>query len=547
MALKGRRLRRRLQELVRGDTRFRMALPAGPSRGGSLCPWCGEVGWSAARGERLDEAVAAHIEKCSVARGDPERPLKSTAAMQELIKLRVLTDKFQADLAYRLFGHDGRWVCPYCGEFQDVRAADADGKRRDGDDLVQDISHHLDRCYEYQIHPDTYLSVQQLKCRMAEIGRERKFRGEIKALMNTNPLMQFADCEGKWVCPFCRRSVASIDMSTPIQREHAAPRQVAEHLSDKCEVAKRNRSLTITRDEMEAVVAGINRKKAAPRPVGHEVSADDPGATNFLRALREEVSSLRNQVKRDEELARSMERARQVQRRMLPAELPNVPGYELSHIFRPCERVSGDFYDVFMTPSGRACIVIADVSGHGLDAALVMGMAKKAFSVRAQEDRSAAQIVCKVNADVKPDLEEARFITASLSVLDPASHTLVYARAGHNPAIHWCAATGEVKLMTPPGMMIGVDEGPRFEAVTKEELVRLAPGDVIVQYTDGVTEGTNEAGEQFGVDRLTEAIVRAGAAPADVILGSVTAAIERFCEGRPQDDDVTLLVLRRLP
>ena len=109
------------------------------------------------------------------------------------------------------------------------------------------------------------------------------------------------------------------------------------------------------------------------------------------------------------------------------------------------------------------------------------------------------------------------------------------------------ATAEEAKLLRPPGMMLGVDAGKRFAKVTKEDVVELAPGDVVVQFTDGVSEAMNADDEEFGMGRLTDAVARAAAAPAEVIVGSITTSLERFCAGREQDDDVTLLVLRRMP
>ena len=542
MALKGRKLRKRVQELVLGEMRFRMGLPGN----GGICPWCGEVALPQAKGEALVDAVLAHLEACPTAKGDPETPLKTGVAIQEIVRFRVLKAKVQAEPAYRVFGHDARWLCPFCAEFQDIRAIGPDGKRLDANRLVQLLSHHLNKCYEHQAHPDRYLSVAQLKERMVEITHEKKFREGVTDLIKSNPIMGFTDRDGKWVCPFCKQSIHSIDMSTPIQREHAAPRRVAQHLSKECAVAVENPALAISHEEMEDVVAKINEEKQDIK-AAQEAKAEDPGSTAYIRDLREQVMDLRDDLKRNDDLSRALERARQVQQRMLPAELPEVPGYELEKVFEPCDEVSGDFYDMFLMPSGRLCIVIADVSGHGLDAALVMGMAKKSFSVRAQEDTTAAEILCKVNVDIKPDLEDGRFITASLSVLDPVTHSLSVTRAGHNPAILWRAATKKVALIKPPGMMVGVDKGPRFEKVTREEEVSLEPGDVVVQYTDGVTEAMNKKDDEFGMGRLTDAVARAAAAPAEVILASISAAIQKFVEGRPQEDDVTLLVVRRLP
>jgi serine phosphatase RsbU (regulator of sigma subunit) len=548
-------LRNRIADRVSDDPRFTMHT----GEKVLACPWCGEPAYPAAEGEQLVDFITLHVEnRCPVAKGDPETPLMPVIALQERVEFHALIERFKAEASYRVFGSDGRWMCPYCAELQDVRAVGADGKRIPTPQIVHSIQRHLGRCYEYQGHPDTYLSMKEIKARMAAEAKRKKFGAEVAELMKTNAIMQFIDCEQKWVCPFCQQSITYVDMSTPLAREHAAPVQAAKHLASDCRGAKKTTTLSITKEQMEQVVGKINAEKGAGEPAAAQAagptpaaaaafSSGGPGDTGYLQALRAEVLTLRDEVKLDKELAASMERARAVQRKMLPTDLPEVPGYELSHVFRSCDAVSGDFFDTFTVGGGRVCILIADVSGHGLDAALVMGMAKKAFNVRAQEDISAAEVMRKVNVDVFPDLEQGRFITAAFSILDPERHRLSYTRAGHNPALMWRAAAGEIEMMKPPGMMLGADAGARFDKALKQELVELAPGDVFVQYTDGVTEAMDAKDEEFGIGRLTEAVQRAASGPADVIIGSITTAIEKFTADRAQEDDVTVLVLRRLP
>jgi len=328
----------------------------------------------------------------------------------------------------------------------------------------------------------------------------------------------------------------------------SAPVRAAKHLASECPVARQNPSLNVTKEEMDAVVRDINSRKgprvaaSAPGPA----RADD-GTTERLKALTSEVLTLREEVKKSDDLTRSLERARAVQRKMLPSELPEVPGYDFGDVFRECDHVSGDFYDVITISRGRIGMLLGDVSGHGLEAALIMGMAKKAFTLRAQQELPPDEVVRRVNGDVFPDLEQGTFITAAFSVLDPATHEMSFVRAGHNEALLWRAATRMIQLVKPPGMMLGVDAGPRFNKALGAETIVLQPGDTVVQFTDGVTEAMNAKNDEFGIERLTDAMLRAGGSPAEVMLGSITQALDKFTGLRAQEDDITLIAVRRVP
>lgn len=545
MATPQKEFKLQVAEVVRRDPRFKSLAPGV----GILCPWCAEVSFGELSGDALAEAVAAHLEgKCAAARGNPCAPMLPMVALDQKAQFLHLKRRFATETVLRVFGPDGKWICPYCGDPQEILATGPDGKRLPNDQIVQAIRRHLDKCFPYHEHPDAPMSVEQLKERISTLAMQKKLAAHVAELMRTNPVMQFRDANDRWVCPFCKQPVEYVDMSTPLLREHAAPTQAARHLSNDCPEARRNPTLTTTEEEMRSVVEALNRERAVRPRVFKEsrerASADE---TAYLKSLRAEVLTLRDEVKRNRELAESIERARSVQAKMLPSEFPKVPGYEFHALFRSCDRVSGDFYDIFELGAGRVGVLIGDVSGHGLEAALVMGMVKKAFNVRAKEGISAAAVMRKVNADIFPDLAEGTFITAAFGVLDPSRHSFAFARAGHNPALLLSASTGEVRSMAPPGMMLGIDRGPRFDRALEQAVIELAPGDALIQYTDGLTEAMNPAGEEFGLARLTEAMAKAARGSADAIAAEIARAMERFVGPRGQEDDITLVILRRLP
>jgi len=544
LATPAKNLKQLVAELVSRDPRFRSLAPGV----GVLCPWCAGPTFGDVSGEALVEAVIAHLEEgCPSARGDPASPMLAVVALDQKARFLHLKRRFSTEVCFRVFGPEGNWICPYCGDPQQISSTGPDGKRLSTDHLVHAIGRHLGRCFPYQERPGSPMTVEQLKDRIAAAARQKKLTEQVAELMKTNPVMQFRDAGDRWVCPFCKQAVEYVDMSTPLLREHAAPTQVAKHLSDDCPEARRNPTLTATEEEMRAAVEALNARAPTRPRVVKEARAAQKDETAYLKSLRAEVLTLRDEVKRNQELAQSLERARSVQARMLPSKLPRVPGYDFHALFRSCEQVSGDFYDVFEIGGGRLAIVIGDVSGHGLEAALVMGMVKKAFNVRAKEDISAAAVMRKVNADIFPDLKQGTFITAAFAILDPARNSLAFARAGHNPALLLRASTGEVQSVAPAGMMLGIDRGPRFDRALEQAKIELAPGDLLVQYTDGVTEAMDPADQEFGLARLTEAMARAARSSAAAVTTEIVSSVERFAGPRRQEDDITLVVVRREP
>jgi serine phosphatase RsbU (regulator of sigma subunit) len=186
------------------------------------------------------------------------------------------------------------------------------------------------------------------------------------------------------------------------------------------------------------------------------------------------------------------------------------------------------------------------VSGHGLNAALVMSMVKKTMAIRGRGVESASSVLQMTNADVFPDLNVGTFVTIAYGVLDTATGQFRFSRAGHTPLLVWNAARQEpMTVVNPGGMAVGMDAGPIFQRTLQEETVELQPGDFLLQYTDGLTEAMNAASEQYGLNRLREALASSNARTSEDLKDAVIDSIEAFTEGRALDDDLTLLVVKR--
>jgi sigma-B regulation protein RsbU (phosphoserine phosphatase) len=203
--------------------------------------------------------------------------------------------------------------------------------------------------------------------------------------------------------------------------------------------------------------------------------------------------------------------------------------------------VSGDYYDYFLRRDGRIAVVIADVSGKGVPASLLMANLQAAVQLKLADETDLAATVDDLNALISRNLSESRFITAMFGLLDPAARKLTYVNAGHLPPylIQENASADAVKV--PSGFPIGVVENARYEA---RELVFPDTPSTLLLYTDGVTEAMNEQGELFTDERLA-ALLRANLSqPPRELVTRVRRSIKQFTRSHPQTDDITLVALR---
>jgi len=237
--------------------------------------------------------------------------------------------------------------------------------------------------------------------------------------------------------------------------------------------------------------------------------------------------------------------AREIQLSLLPRSSPVVPGWEFAEFYQPAQVVGGDFYDFFELPGepGRLGLVIADVAGKGMPAALFMALSRTMIRTAGLSGRAPAAALLRANQLILNDSQAEMFLTAFYAELDTRTGRLAYARAGHNRPLWWQAATGELSDLPGDGIVLGAIESIRLE----ECEIDLAPGDLILFYTDGVTDAMNGAGEQFDVERLRAAVTADPAAGARQILSAIVQAVADFTGDTPQFDDLTLLAVRRSP
>lgn len=259
-------------------------------------------------------------------------------------------------------------------------------------------------------------------------------------------------------------------------------------------------------------------------------------ASEALRAANEE---LLEKQRMQQELAVAQE----IQVALLPKEHPQIPGYQIDSLYKPALELGGDYFDFIPLPGRREAFVVADVSGKGVPASLGMTMARTVLRAHAHFDLSPAETLKKVNQVITPDFRPGMFITLFYAVLDPLAHNIQCVCAGHNPAYHVRPGVGIQGIM-PEGMALGL---PPELYYVQELDVKMAPGDLLVFYTDGVTEAMNAKEEEYGEDRFMDSIHRHASGPFDKLIESLLNEIQDFCGDFEQSDDITLMILRRLP
>ncbi|HVF27075.1 MAG TPA: PP2C family protein-serine/threonine phosphatase [Pyrinomonadaceae bacterium] len=236
--------------------------------------------------------------------------------------------------------------------------------------------------------------------------------------------------------------------------------------------------------------------------------------------------------------------ARQAQQQMLPAAAPTIPGYSIAATCRPAREVGGDLYDFLTLPNERVGIVVADVSGKGVPAALYMTLTKGLLASVAEHESDPAAILREVNRHLYDVCGRKVFVTMILGVLDPPTRTFTYARAGHNPGVWRSSETQTQTLLRAAGLGLGLNKGRLFDQTLRHESIKVGRGDVVLFYSDGVTEAMNADGEEFGEARLLSAVSRTDGLTAAQTRDEILAEVGQFLGETPPQDDVTLVVVR---
>jgi len=235
--------------------------------------------------------------------------------------------------------------------------------------------------------------------------------------------------------------------------------------------------------------------------------------------------------------------ARDIQRALLPEGPLSLPGLDVHGTSVGCEETSGDYFDYIRTGEGRVGLVVGDVAGHGVPAALLMATARALLRAFLRADADPAATLGSLNACLCEDMAAGRFMTLFYGDLDVPRRRLSYVRAGHTPPLLLRAATGECEELAAPGIALGVEPDARYRA---SEPVEIGAGDVLFLFTDGIVETMSPGREPFGVERAAAVLRRHGDRSAEEICVAMRRAVDAFRGSSPPEDDLTMIVARGL-
>jgi serine phosphatase RsbU (regulator of sigma subunit)/pSer/pThr/pTyr-binding forkhead associated (FHA) protein len=306
-------------------------------------------------------------------------------------------------------------------------------------------------------------------------------------------------------------------------------------------------------------IQGIRSVLAVPLGVGENVFgivyADSPIAEgrftedhlkvlttlSSVASIRVENARLLEQQIERERLEHELHLAMEIQQRFQPAAPPQVQGYELQGISFSCYEIGGDYYDFIEREDGRMVVALGDVSGKGTAAALLMSSLHAAVHAQAASRSSLVETVTAVNRYLAENIPSNRFVTLFYAELDPKSGSLSFVNAGHNPPliVH---TDGTVEHLGAGGLPLGIIPHAEY----REGRTQLNPGDVLVIYSDGVSEALGPTGEEFGPERLYDVVAQNVTASASGIRDRIESALTKFAQGTPANDDITLVIVKRL-
>ncbi|HEX5704193.1 MAG TPA: SpoIIE family protein phosphatase [Pyrinomonadaceae bacterium] len=307
------------------------------------------------------------------------------------------------------------------------------------------------------------------------------------------------------------------------------------------------------------VLQGVRSVLAVPLGVGENVFgiiyADSPIAEGrftedhlkvlttlaSVAAIRVENARLTEEQFERERLERELQVASEIQQRFQPASAPQVPGYELQGISFPCYEIGGDYYDFIHKGNGNLVVALGDVSGKGTAAALLMSSLHAAVHAQFDTHNSLAETISSINRYLVESIPANRFVTLFYADLNPKTGELAFLNAGHNPPliVH---ASGTMEQLAAGGLPLGIMADADF----REGRTTLNAGDVLVIYSDGVSEAVSPTGEEFGPTRLYEAVARNLDASAAGIRDRIESALTKFAKGTPAGDDITMVIVKRL-
>ena len=258
-----------------------------------------------------------------------------------------------------------------------------------------------------------------------------------------------------------------------------------------------------------------------------------------LQQAYADLKAAQAQLVEQERLKRELEIAAEVQRSILPASFPSIPGFEFAAYARPAREVGGDYYDLLPLDDDHFGLVMADVSGKSVHAALYMAVTRALFLAKAADYQSPYDAAHQIHNLLMSSSNSDMFVTVFYGIINRETREMRYVRAGHDLPIH-IRQTGQLSLLKVPGRFLGSLDG----LILNEATLRFSPGDALICYSDGLTDATSPDGSFYGLERLTTVVAGAANESAGGLAKAIIADVDAFRAGASQPDDMTLLVMK---
>jgi len=262
----------------------------------------------------------------------------------------------------------------------------------------------------------------------------------------------------------------------------------------------------------------------------------------MMREIKQSEIKLTDQAR----LKREMQLAQSIQQTLLPKKVPKTVGFEISAKYDAAMEVGGDYYDFFYVDENSIGMAVGDVSGKGIGGAFIMSIARTALRLEARGIKNASEVLNKLNSTLDGEFKKGMYITLFYIVLDSKRRVINYASAGHTPMILYREETDQLFQLNPRGFPIGLNLGDSrtFRKNIVNEKISLNKGDLLLVYTDGITEAMNPEREEFGEDRLLEVIKKFNSLTTDEFADKFMEEIRNFTRGHTQNDDITFIVIK---
>lgn len=293
----------------------------------------------------------------------------------------------------------------------------------------------------------------------------------------------------------------------------------------------------LIKDKVVGVIQVCNKRKYV-----NFTSDDQHLLVSFAvhAAIAIENAKLYQEVTEKERMKRELEIAHKLQTSLLPDRPPQIKGYQIAAISQPAREVGGDFYDFIDVTENKVGLIIGDVAGKGLPAALFMALSRSFLRAQAIGNLKTNIVLERTNRLIANDAKEGIFVSAIYAILDTSNNILRFSNAGHNPPLLFHSATNNCEVLKTKGIVLGVLDEVRFH----EKEVPLKKGDIVIFYTDGVIEAINENGRQFGMNRLIKILKDNSYLQASELVSMIEERVKEFARNQPQFDDLTIMVVK---